>query len=193
MTYAHPDKRWCSTTPTDPRDFRLPGPGNEAYTLRIAGQPDLVLPSVLTEPVTYKEELPADGMVQQGDLLAVWPIAASQQPPLGAKLIDAGRYVVDHLDGAAEGPGQHVGVHGAEPGRGLRAGQLCHGPEGPVHEESGRGGDCHLDADRAGRLRPASSRKARTRRFSRMPNGRGPSSRWCLSQTCSTGRATRWN
>ena len=63
--------------------------GNEPYTLRIAGQADMLLPAVLTEPISYKEELPADGMVQQGDLLAVWPIAASQQPPLGAKLIDS--------------------------------------------------------------------------------------------------------
>src|SRR5208282_3469427 len=47
------------------------------------------LPAVLTEPIRYKEELPADGMVQVGDLLAVWPIAASPQPPLGAKLVDA--------------------------------------------------------------------------------------------------------
>jgi hypothetical protein len=63
--------------------------GLEPYTLRIAGQPDLVLQSVLTEPITYREELPAGGMVRQGDLLAVWPIAASQEPPLGSKLIDA--------------------------------------------------------------------------------------------------------
>ena len=69
-------------------DFAYLAPGNEAYTLCIAGQPDLVLPSVLTEPVSYREELPADGMVQQGDLLAVWPIANSQQPPLGSRLID---------------------------------------------------------------------------------------------------------
>jgi hypothetical protein len=71
------------------RDFAYLAPGNEVYTLRIAGQPDMVLPSVLTEPITFKEELPADGQVQQGDLLAVWPIAASQKPPLGAKLLDA--------------------------------------------------------------------------------------------------------
>ena len=69
-------------------DFAYLAPGNKAYTLCIAGQPDLVLPSVLTEPVSYREELPADGMVQQGDLLAVWPIANSQQPPLGSRLID---------------------------------------------------------------------------------------------------------
>ncbi len=69
-------------------DFAYLAAGNEPYTLRIAGQPDLLLPSVLTEPVSYREELPADGMVQQGDLLAVWPIADSQQPPLGSRLID---------------------------------------------------------------------------------------------------------
>jgi hypothetical protein len=63
--------------------------GNEAYTLRVAGQPDILLPAVLTEPISFKEEMPADGMVQQGDLLAVWPIAASQKPPLGSQLIDA--------------------------------------------------------------------------------------------------------
>jgi hypothetical protein len=71
------------------RDFAYLAPGTTPYTLRVAGQPDVVLPSVLAEPVTYKEALPADGMVQQGDLLAVWPLAASQPPPLGAKLIDS--------------------------------------------------------------------------------------------------------
>ncbi len=63
--------------------------GNASYTLRIAGQPDALLPAVLTEPIRYKEELPTGGMVQEGDLLAVWPIAAGPQPPLGAKLVDA--------------------------------------------------------------------------------------------------------
>ena len=71
------------------RDFACLVPGNEPYTLRVAGQPDVLLPSVLTQPMSYKEELPAGGTVQQGDLLAVWPIAASRQPPLGSKLIDS--------------------------------------------------------------------------------------------------------
>jgi hypothetical protein len=72
------------------RDFALLGPSaDDSYTLRVTGMPDVVLPAVLTEPITYKQELPADGSVQQGDILCVWPVANSQKPPLGSELIDS--------------------------------------------------------------------------------------------------------
>ena len=74
------------------RDFAmLAAPGGiagDSYTLRVAGSSDVVLPNVLAVPISFKEEVPADGQIQQGDVLCVWPIAASQQPPLGSKLID---------------------------------------------------------------------------------------------------------
>lgn len=65
--------------------------GLDTFTLKVAGQADVALPScVLTEPTDTHEMEPTAGQVPQMDQLIIWPIYRSPtQPPLGSCLVDA--------------------------------------------------------------------------------------------------------
>jgi hypothetical protein len=63
--------------------------GLQALVLKVPGSPDVELLSVLDEPVTWKEMEASNGQVKQGDRLFVWPRVESDEPPLGAVLLDS--------------------------------------------------------------------------------------------------------
>ena len=63
----------------------------EPVTLRVAGQPDTLIPAALCRPANWKEADPSAGNVLRGDRVWAWPvIAAPVQAPLGAAIVDSG-------------------------------------------------------------------------------------------------------
>jgi hypothetical protein len=60
----------------------------ETAILKIQGQPDLTIPSVLTEPYTIRELDPTGGQVLRQGTVFVWPKVFAPAPPIGSVLVD---------------------------------------------------------------------------------------------------------
>jgi hypothetical protein len=62
----------------------------EPVTLRVAGQPDVIIPAALGRPTDWKEAHATTGNVLEGDRIWAWPhVATPVQPPLGSIILDS--------------------------------------------------------------------------------------------------------
>lgn len=65
-------------------------PGLGSVTLKVMGDADVLLDEcVLSEPTTMRELDPSGGQIVRKATLFVWPVDQSDQPPLGAQILDA--------------------------------------------------------------------------------------------------------
>jgi hypothetical protein len=62
----------------------------DSVTLKVTGDADVVLADcVLSEPTTVRELDPSGGQILRKATLFVWPVDQSDQPPLGAQILDS--------------------------------------------------------------------------------------------------------